>query len=595
MHCRSSYSFLTTLALISLFISTPIAQADFLKSSLPLVPICSIQGNTFSSPLEGQRVRTRGVVFADFDESPKRGFFIQEENCDDDASTSDGLFIYIGNLSDVVSKGDYVEVSGWVKEYNGLTEISADIDDVSILPQEKSLPAPRELNPPFEESAAVAFLESLEGMYVHMEQAIVVGPTNRWGETWVVNANLGIERAFQGEAQGNGEIICVDDGGTTAIAPAARVGDTLEGLLGVLDVSSNVFRLQLLSTPLFMPNPALFQPFISGDGISIATFNVENLFDTLNDPDKSDQVLSQEAYQRKLQKLAKAIAEGLGQPTILALQEVENSSVLEDLLAQPEISLDYGIAWIDGPDERGIDIALLYRSDWVEVLEVEQLQGCTSLVDGLGPDGNGDVLNPSNALTCDSDGDGNLDGNRLFSRPPLNILLRIQGKAQDAWNLRLIVNHWKSKTEDTPEVKYTLLRRVEEAEFVARLVRDILATQSDAHLVVLGDLNDYPDSQAVMILQASSLYNIVNRLPLQERYTYIHQGSSQVLDYILLSPSLNNQIVTIHSIHMNADYPDIYAEQADSLHRSSDHDPLVMQLSLAEAFSYLPLVALDTR
>jgi predicted extracellular nuclease len=344
-----------------------------------------------------------------------------------------------------------------------------------------------------------------------------------------------------------------------------------------------------------MPNPALFQPFISGDGISIATFNVENLFDTLNDPDKSDQVLSQEAYQRKLQKLAKAIAEGLGQPTILALQEVENSSVLEDLLAQPEISLDYGIAWIDGPDERGIDIALLYRSDWVEVLEVEQLQGCTLLVDGLGPDGNGDVLNPSNALTCDSDGDGNLDGNRLFSRPPLNILLRIQGKAQDAWNLRLIVNHWKSKTEDTPEVKYTLLRRVEEAEFVARLVRDILATQSDAHLVVLGDLNDYPDSQAVMILQASSLYNIVNRLPLQERYTYIHQGSSQVLDYILLSPSLNNQIVTIHSIHMNADYPDIYAEQADSLHRSSDHDPLVMQLSLAEAFSYLPLVALDTR
>lgn len=595
MHHKTGNRLITTLALTSLWAFAALLQTGSSKSPIPLVPICAIQGSHSSSLLSGQHVRTRGVVIADLDETSKGGFFIQEENCDDDAATSDGLFVYIGNSSDVVSEGDYVEVSGWVKEYNGLTEISADVADVSILPQEKPLPSPSELNPPFEESAAVSYLESLEGMYVHMEQAVVVGPTNRWGETWVVHANLGIERVLQGEAQGTGEIICVDDGGTAAIAPAARVGDTLDGLLGVLDVSSNAFRLQLLSPPLLMPNPAVFPPYIAGDGITIATFNVGNLFDTINDPTKSDQVLSQEAYQRKLQKLAKAIDEGLGQPTILALQEVENSSVLEDLLVQPEITADYSIVWMDGPDERGIDIAFLSRSDWGEVVEVAQLQGCTSLIDGLGPDGNGDVLNPSNALTCDSDGDGNLDGNRLFSRPPLNILLRIQSETQEALNLRLIVNHWKSKTEDTPEVEYTQTRRVEQAEFVAALVRDILTTQPDAYLLVLGDLNDYPDSQAAEILADSGLYNLIARLPQEEQYTYIHQGVSQVLDHILVSASLNNHFILVHAIHMNADYPDIYAEQADNLHRSSDHDPLVMQLSLAKAFSYLPLVALDRR
>ncbi len=590
MHYKTRYSLLITLALTSLFSFAAFIPAGFPKSSVPLVPICIIQGNFSSSLLNGQHVRTRGVVFADLDKTPKRGFFIQEENCDDDPSTSDGLFVYIGVPSDVVSEGDYVEVSGWVKEYNGLTEISADVADVSILSQAKSLPAPGELNPPFEESAAVSYLERLEGMYVRMEQAVVVGPTNQWGETWVVHANLGIERVFQDDARGNGAIICVDDGGTNVIAPVARVGEVVSNLVAVLDFSLNTFRLQLLSEPTLESNLSPFQAYVPDDGISIATFNVADLFDTVNDPGVDDFVPSEEAYERKLRKLALAISTGLGHPTILALQEVENSEVLEDLLAQPEIGLDYGIVWMDGPDERGIDSALLYRLDWIEVLEVEQLQGCTSLIDGLGPDGNGDVLNPSNAMTCDSDGDGILDGNRLFSRPPLNVLLRVQNDPLHPWEIRMIVNHWKSKVEDTPEVHYTQPRRIEESQFVAHLIQDILATQPEANLIVLGDLNDFPDSQAVRTLEGSTLYNLVHRLAIQDRYTYVHRGISQVLDHILVSPNLNNQIVSIHSIHMNADYPNVYAEQADSLHRSSDHDPLVMQLSMATGFAYLPLI-----
>jgi hypothetical protein len=61
----------------------------------------------------------------------------------------------------------------------------------------------------------------------------------------------------------------------------------------------------------------------------------------------------------------------------------------------------------------------LYNAERVRLLSYEVRQGCTALVDGLGPDGNLDVTNPQNTITCDADGDGVLDGNRLFSRPPL--------------------------------------------------------------------------------------------------------------------------------------------------------------------------------
>lgn len=593
MHCKLEKHILTTLAILRLLPTLSGAQASSSETLVPISPPCLIQGHSLVSPLNGRYVRTRGVVFADFDKTSKRGFFIQEENCDGDPNTSDGIFVYNAEETDVVSVGDYVEVFGYVKEYNDLTEITVNPADVSLLSEGKALPKPVALRPPLEEAAAQSYLESLESMYIQMEQAIIVGPTNWRGETWVIDDSLGLRRVFQADEGGYGEVILIDNEGVAEISLAARVGDSLANLLGVLDYSFGAFRVQLLSEPLLKPNPDLFQPCIVEEGLSIATFNVGNLFDDFDDPGTKDQVLTSDEYTRKLRKLALAISSGLGEPDILALQEVENSLVLADLLAQPEIVSDYGWVWVDGPDPRGIDVALLYRSDLIEILEVEQLQGCTSLVDGLGPDGNGNVIHPNNQITCDTDGDGILDGNRLFSRPPLSILVHLQGSTNQALYARLILNHWKSKAEDTQDKEYTLPRRIEEAIFISNLVQEALTTQPDVHLIVLGDLNDYPNSQPIRILEEAGLYNLVARLPLDERYTYIFQGISQVIDHILVSPILNNQLISVCAVHMNADYPEIFVEQEDSLYRNSDHDPLMMRLSFAEDFLYIPLITLD--
>lgn len=606
----------------------------------PLVSICQIQGSGFASPYVGQTVRTQGVVFADLDQTGKRGFFIQDEDCDGDPATSDGIFIYKGNRTNVVSAGDRVEVRGTVQEYYDLTEISTRLSDITILSTGNALPEPADLNPPFNNADARAYLESLEGMYVQMGDAAVVGPTNNYDETWVVRSDLGLERVFQDDPAGTGEIVGVDDGGLFEITPEAKVGDQVLGLLGALDYTFEAYKMQLTAEPTVMPAPdppktgdvdgdgdldiddlriihihlgetappAPESADLNGDGritgldlvaflrlwqqvlpvpmeFTVATFNVENLFDTVDEPDKEDPLPSAEEYELKLDKLAEAIHDELHEPTIIGIEEAENLTVLEDLAARAEIEAEYGAVLVEGPDNRGIDVGLLYRTDRVAVLGYEARQGCTTLVDGLGPDGNRDPENPVNQITCDSDGDGVLDGNRLFSRPPLVVHLRVRhafpgwglGRTQELW---VIVNHFKSKTEDTLEIQYTLPRRIEQARFVAGLVEEIVGPNPGADVIVLGDLNDFPNSEPLAVLTEAGLENLLLRVPRPERYTYIYQGVSEVLDHVLISRDLWWEFVTVSPVHINADYPSAYENVPDIARRSSDHDPVMVRFRL---------------
>ena len=576
-----------------------------------LKSICKIQGDWFISPYEGETIRTRGVVFADLDHTTKRGFFMQTAGCDDTSDTSDGIFVYLGTREDVVRSGDLVEVTGVVQEYYGMTEINTTPDDVTLISSDHPLPPPVDLAPPFDRDSSHVYYESLEGMYIALDEAAVVGPTNNAGETWVVRADLGITRVFQDDPGGTGEIICVDDEGLYEIAPEVKVGDRVLGLKGALEYSFGVYRTQLISQPSVVPGVVpsedcqeLGCPFNRREGsfnFSVATFNLANLFDTYDDPATEDTVLSAAEYRRRLQKRAQAIYSQLEEPALLAIQEAENLQVIQDLVARPEIEMDYGIVWQDGPDFRGIDLALLYRSDQVTLLDSQWLEPCTSLVDGLGPDGNRDVNNPYNAVTCDTDGDGVLDGNRLFSRPPLvahlNVcptLCQASGTGEsDPIQLTLVVNHWKSKVQDTPKTQHTLPRRLEQAQFIAEKVREIRGSGIGSYLIVLGDMNDYPDSEPLSILQGAGLSDLVNNIPKPQRYTFIHQGVSQVLDYVLVVQSPWLAPTSIVPIHINADYPAVYSGVDGTVFRCSDHDLLITTFTRPDDFTFLPMVSYE--
>jgi hypothetical protein len=248
-----------------------------------------------------------------------------------------------------------------------------------------------------------------------------------------------------------------------------------------------------------------------------------------------------------------------------------------------------------------MDIALLYRIDRIQVTSYEVQQGCTSLVDGLGPDGNDNVYEPANDLTCDTDNNGSLDGNRLFSRPPLVVQLNVcdgecqvqdghlAGDAENGITFHIINNHFKSKLQDSEVTEYTRPRRMEQASFVRSLVEEILAAEPYANLVVLGDLNDHADSEVLSLLD-DLLSNQITRVPWTERYTYIYKGRSQVLDHALVCMHLGFAPVEFNLKHINADYPFVYESVDNSVIRSSDHDLLLMRFDEIEKVNNLPLV-----
>jgi hypothetical protein len=159
-------------------------------------------------------------------------------------------------------------------------------------------------------------------------------------------------------------------------------------------------------------------------------------------------------------------------------------------------------------------------------------------------------------------------------RKPLAGEFKARGKT-----LFLIANHWKSKTGDQPlfgrfqpPVQTTEPQRVAEANVVKAFVDDILALDSHANVVVLGDLNDFEFSHAVTALEGGGdLHALVETLPQSERYSYVFEGNSQTLDHIVVSDNLFSHFPFAYDIvHVNSEF----AVQA------SDHEPQVARFRL---------------
>lgn len=142
----------------------------------------------------------------------------------------------------------------------------------------------------------------------------------------------------------------------------------------------------------------------------------------------------------------------------------------------------------------------------------------------------------------------------------------------------VIANHFNSKGGDQPLFGHfqppsrpSETQRHDQATVVKNFTDRILAVDPNAAVVVLGDLNDFEYSQTADLLTAGgSLVDLPRTLPAAERYTYVYEGNSQVLDHILLSPALAGGAYSYDVVHLNSEF-------ADQL---SDHDPQVVRLSL---------------
>ena len=213
-------------------------------------------------------------------------------------------------------------------------------------------------------------------------------------------------------------------------------------------------------------------------------YNTENLFDTINSPDTDDEEFlpqsklqwNSEKYQTKLTHIAQVISSLCDtiEPLVIGLAEVENSKVLEDLIAQPALTkYNLKIVHHDSPDERGIDVALLYDSRLFSVKSSEPL---AVRFDFEPNDRTRDVLYVNGML----------------------------GKQE----VHVFVNHWPSRREGMAK---SSPKREAAAQVVRQKVDAILADNPNAKIIIMGDFNDSPTDKSVkQILQAQTTYSPVD-------------------------------------------------------------------------------------
>lgn len=205
------------------------------------------------------------------------------------------------------------------------------------------------------------------------------------------------------------------------------------------------------------------QPFVA------MFYNVENLYDTQNDPKTNDDEFTpsakvpwtEERLQAKIKNLGQVIADikKPAMPDIVGLAEIENRQVLEMLTSSALLNrTKYGIVHYDSPDERGIEVALLYNPSTFKVLLSEPLH----------------VTLADNDLTRD--------------------ILYVRGKLVSGEILHVFINHWPSRREGS---EISAVKRMAAAQVLRAKLNIIKAVEKSANILILGDFNDEPSDKSI--------------------------------------------------------------------------------------------------
>ena len=606
-------------------VSVTDAQARSASTTIGLtifvnLAIHDIQGNTGSSPWADFVVRTEGIVTG----RKSNGYFLQmpDAGADGDPTTSEGIFVFTSSAPPAVAAvGNRVSVLGTVAEFRPgsdpfsppLTEIAGNPGLVTTLVSSGNpLPAPVLLTA-LEPAPGGAFdqLEKYEGMRVRVDSLTVVAPTGgSVSEASAVGSSngvfygviTGVARPFRelgadlldAAALGlsptiprfdtNPERIRVDSDGQPG-SPKIEVtsGAVVTNLTGPLDFGFRTYTIlpdaapapgvsgTLAATP--VPVPALNE-------FTIASFNLERFFDTVNDSGISDVALTPAAFANRLNKASLAIRGVMQSPDILGVVEMENLATLQALAdkinADAVAAGDANPAYVgyleEGNDIGGIDVGFLVKSSRVVVIGVTQEGKATTYID------------PNTGLPA-----------ILNDRPPLVLEAEILSPIGPPVRVTVIVNHLRSFSDINSVTDGARVRakRAAQAEFLANLVQARQAADPDERIVLVGDFNAYqfndglvdsmgtikgapvPADQVLLptsVLVNPNLANLVELVAADTRYSYVFDGNAQVLDHILISGNLMQSLSQIRIARADADFPESFRADANRPERLSDHD-----------------------
>jgi predicted extracellular nuclease len=564
--------------------------------------IHDVQGAGRVSPLAGQLVTgVPGTVTA-VRNSGDEGFWIQDTAADGDPRTSEGVFVYTNAPVTGVAPGDAVLVTGTVAEYRpgGATSGNQTLTELTsakwtVLSRGNPLPAAEVLDRttvpdsyapdagggsieglPLDPAAhALDFYESREGMLLRVDDARVVGASNSFGETWITvrpdqNPTGRGGTVYTGYDQQNSGRLKINT--TGAPLPVSNVGDVLRGATtGALEYTNfGGYTLSVITAGEHVSGgirPETTRAAKRSE-LSVATYNVENLAAT-ND-------------QAKFDRLGAAVVRNLSSPDVVVLEEIQddNGAVDDGTVTAGATLAKFtdAIVAAGGPRYSARQIDPQNKTDGGEPggnIRVAFLfdPARVSFADRPG----GDATTPVSVVkqrgrAALSVSPGRIDpANPAWanSRKPLAGEFVFRGRT-----VFVVANHFNSKGGDQPmhgvvqpPVRGSEVQRQQQAATLRAFVDSVQKLDRGANVVLAGDINDYQFSPAVRTLTAGgAVVDLIDTLPEAERYGYVFEGNSQVLDHIFLSRNVTRFDYDV--VHVNAEFAD----------QASDHDPQVLRM-----------------
>lgn len=584
--------------------------------------ISAIQGPGTESPLVGRMVTVTALVSGDFqdhdDDTQNNlgGFFLQSEQPDRDENSSEGLFVFDDmNIPVDVSVGQRVTVTGVVQEFFGETQIKASHVQIEgrgeVQPLQVEMPWP--LLDTQDDAVLLADLERYEGMLLQLPQTLTVSDLyglERFGELQLALGGRPMQFSnehrpdpaayLEHRRQVARQTIVLDDGlrisnprniryqyRDASANSKLRVGDTVSGVVGNLRYArgagaagAETWRLMPTRNPRFIAsNPRTPAPAREGN-LRVASFNVLNYFSKTDNkrkicgPASTDACRGADSAQELERQLAKIVtALALIDADIVGLIELENNSrqSLEDIVDALNARLDsddYTFINTGTIGRDAIKTGLLYKPAAVR------------------PSGEFALL--------ESPVDARFNDRR--NRPALMQTFRHTGNGAQ---LSVVVNHLKSKGSDCVadndpntgdgQGNCNRTRTLAAAALLDWLASDPTASK-DPDILLLGDLNAYRMEDPLLTLETGGFVNLLSRHD-QRSWSFVYDGQSGTLDHALASPGLLPQVVNALAWHINADEAPLYDYNLEhdrdptlfdpmTPYRSSDHDPIIVDLQL---------------
>ncbi|HSO16493.1 MAG TPA: ExeM/NucH family extracellular endonuclease [Arthrobacter sp.] len=605
--------------------------------------IAEIQGSGTASPLVGTSVTTRGKVTATFPTGGFAGYYIQTPGTGGDLTpanhtASDAIFVFSSATAGSVQPGDYVEVTGAVSEYFGMTQVTvAAAADLKKLTEA----APEVKATGFALPAEEAFRESLEGMLLAPQGPVTVSDNyslNQYGEIGLAGGTTPLEQptavAEYGSATYTATVaanaargIKLDDGATTnflkdattkaevlpylTTADPVRVGAPVSFKTNVvLSYANNSWKFQPL-THLTPANAEAVQPVsfgattrtdapaAVGGNLKIASFNVLNYFPTTGDQltgctyytDRAGNPITVRGgcdargaanaanLQRQQDKIVAAISKSGAD--VVTLMEIENSAQFgknrDDALAKLVDALNIATPGIWDYVRTPANAPPLADEDMIRTAFIFKKAVAE-------PVGESIIHNDTVAFAN--------------ARKPMAQVFKPVGATDDK-KFIAIANHFKSKgsaatPEDTDKGQgASNLARTAQAKSLLAFSNDLQASKGTDKVFLIGDFNAYAKEDPINVFTAAGYVNQDDKAKNADgtaKHSYLFGGMVGSLDHILASPGANAivtgadiwNINSVESVALeysryNNNVTDYYA--ADQF-RASDHDPVVVGLDL---------------